>query len=168
MALEIERRFLVDTDKLLLPQEGNIITQGYLSSPGDPFTIRARLSIGVYGRKLGFITLKNKIANGINKEFEYAIPPEDAEEIIGSCGTKVVTKKRYYIDRFEVDIFKGELSGIVIAEIELKDISEEFDKPEWLGREITYAKELSNFSMALNPELAIRIFNELKSDKKTP
>ena len=167
MALEIERRFLVDTEKLPEVNCGYVLVQGYLNKPGSPFTVRARVSTGVYGRKLAFMTIKSKVEYGVNKEFEYNIPVEDAEEIISLCQTRVITKARYLVGPFEVDVFEGPLQGLVIAEIELKDITENFDKPDWLGVEITDMREFSNSNMASDPTQAMEKFGELTSNKKT-
>lgn len=167
MGIEIERRFLVNADKVpdLSQCIKRSITQGYLSNKGDETVIRIRAYISG-GYTIGLITIKSRISYGTNAEFEYDIPYKDALQLLQSCGTKVVAKDRYMIRNcdnttIELDYFHGPLAGIVLAEIELGSIDQEFPLHPLLGREITSIKGLSNFDLALDPAKAVELFKTL-------
>jgi adenylate cyclase len=137
MALEIERKFLIHKDLwYALPKPpGNSIIQAYLvSEPGK--VIRIRIS----GSE-GFITIKGPLQNISRLEYEYAIPYDEANEMISHFTTKRIEKTRYKIDfhghTWEIDDFFGENDGLIIAEIELKNEEETFEKPSWIGEEVT-------------------------------
>jgi len=151
MPQEIERKFLVigDFKKFATKQSG--IRQGYLSSvPGRSVRIR------INGEK-GFITIKGAAnKSGVNRyEWEKEIPVSDAEELLKICEPGVIEKIRYYIPVgefiFEVDEFHGENEGLIIAEIELKSESDKFEKPEWLGTEVTGDRRYYNSVLIKNP-----------------
>lgn len=136
MALEIERKFLVDEKKL--PAQiltcGEKISQGYLSvEPGR--TVRVRIK----GER-GFLTIKSANVGIVRQEFEYEIPLEDAEEILKLC-EKVLEKVRYKVEYaghiWEVDIFGGRLAGLILAEVELTAPKEILELPDWLGTEVS-------------------------------
>jgi len=88
-------------------------------------------------------------------EFEYAIPLADATVLLGFGEGAVVEKLRYRLPQrrltWEVDVFQGENEGLVIAEIELLHEGTVFDRPPWLGREITSDRKYSNASLAMKP-----------------
>jgi adenylate cyclase len=137
MAIEIERKFLVKGNFEHLAVKKIHIRQGYFSTePGR--TIRLRIA----GEK-GILTFKTSIKTGSfsRNEWEFEIPATDAEEMIKLCLPGIIDKTRHYIPSgrhtFEVDIFHGKNAGLVIAEIELTSESEEFERPEWLGEEVT-------------------------------
>jgi adenylate cyclase len=137
MAIEIERKFLVKGNFEHLAVKKIHIRQGYFSTePGR--TIRLRIA----GEK-GILTFKTSIKTGSfsRNEWEFEIPATDAEEMIKLCLPGIIDKTRHYIPSgrhtFEVDIFHGKNAGLVIAEIELSAESEEFERPEWLGEEVT-------------------------------
>jgi adenylate cyclase len=137
MAIEIERKFLVKGNFEHLAVKKIHIRQGYFSTePGR--TIRLRIA----GEK-GILTFKTSIKTGSfsRNEWEFEIPAVDAEEMIKLCLPGIIDKTRHYIPSgrhtFEVDIFHGKNAGLVIAEIELSAESEEFERPEWLGEEVT-------------------------------
>ncbi len=138
MAQEIERKFLVKSgtniDNLGPAQR---ITQGYLSSVKER-TVRVR----VKGDK-GFLTIKG-IGNdsGASRyEFEKEISVQEAQELMRICEPGVIDKTRTKVKlgnhTYEVDRFFGDNEGLVVAEIELNDEHESFQKPEWLGQEVT-------------------------------
>jgi adenylate cyclase len=137
MATETERKFLVKGEFRHLAVKETDITQFYLSVDPDK-TIRLRIS----GRK-AFLTIKSR---GINhsitrNEWEFPIPVSDAEDMVKICLPGKIIKTRYIIPagarRFEVDVFHDKNEGLVIAEIELGDENEYFEKPDWLGEEVT-------------------------------
>jgi adenylate cyclase len=138
MAKEMERKFLVMADDFqIVATKITRITQGYLSSLPER-TVRIRIK----GDK-GYITIKGICsASGISRfEWEKEIPVEEAEELMELCEPGVIDKTRYEvksgIHTFEVDEFYGDNHGLVVAEIELSDEDEAFDKPTWVGEEVT-------------------------------
>lgn len=136
MGVEIERKYLVDTKKLHGHgcSDGVAIEQGYLSL--DPKrTVRIRVT-----DIFAWITVKG-ITEGISRaEYEYSIPVEDAKEMIAMCD-KTIKKNRIIFPfaghQFEVDIFKGHLEGLVIAEVELKSEDEVVELPDWITEEVS-------------------------------
>ena len=151
MAVEVERKFLVKADYKYLAEDSVQILQGYLSTVPER-SVRVRIT----GEK-GYITVKG-IGNesGISRlEWEYEIPVSDANELLGICETGIIRKKRYSIDykghTFEVDEFYGENEGLVVAELELSSEDEAFDKPSWLGREITGETKYYNLMLIRHP-----------------
>jgi adenylate cyclase len=137
MAIETEKKFLVKGDFEHLAVKKVLIRQAYFSTdPGR--TIRLRIK-----DKTGIITFKSTINNESlsRNEWEFEIPLKDAEEIIKISLPGTIEKTRHYIPAgkhiFEVDVFHGKHEGLVIAEIELASENEEFEKPEWLGQEVT-------------------------------
>lgn len=137
MAQEIERKFLVTGEFKLFAKDAVRIRQGYLSSVPER-TVRVRAK----GEK-GYITIKGLAADGGLSRFEWEkeITLEDVKELLSLCERGVIDKIRYFVEvgghTFEVDEFYGENEGLVIAEIELSSEDEIFERPEWLGREVT-------------------------------
>lgn len=136
--LEIERKFSVkSTNFLANAKESYKITQGYLNTDKNR-TVRVRIK----GNK-GFITVKGiSSANGLSRfEWEKEILVDDANALLMLCEDFVIDKTRYLIPFgsvvFEVDVFEGANEGLVIAEVELETTDQQFDKPEWLGQELT-------------------------------
>ena len=153
MAIEIERKFLVNsTDFIDLAFYKKNITQGYISKSKEA-NVRVRLIDNI-----GFITIKGKSNdNGISRyEWEHEISKEDAIELLEFCKGNIIKKTRYLVDEssgltYEVDVFKGENEGLIIAEIELVNKNQEFDKPHWLGAEVTGIKKYYNSYISLHP-----------------
>lgn len=137
MAQEIERKFLVKGDFKSHATRSARIIQGYLSSVPER-TVRVR----VKGDK-GFITVKGiGNASGVSRyEWEMEIPRSEAEELLAICEPGVIDKTRFLVESgphtFEVDEFYGANEGLVVAEIELSAETEDFERPEWLGQEVT-------------------------------
>ena len=151
MAQEIERKFLVKGDfKPFVTKETRII-QGYLSSVPER-TVRVRTK----GEK-GFLTIKG-IGNesGASRyEWETEITTEDAKNLLSICEPGVIDKTRFLVTvgkhTYEVDEFYGENDGLTVAEIELESEDEAFDKPEWLGEEVTGDVKYYNSMLMKNP-----------------
>jgi adenylate cyclase len=149
--IEIERKFLVKSEEYKNSSfEKNEIAQGYLNSNPDR-TVRVRIK----GNK-GYLTIKGKgNETGMSRlEWEKEIPVDEARTLMNICESGVITKIRYEIKFgnhvYEVDEFFGENEGLVIAEIELESEDETFEKPDWLGEEVTnnekyYNSYLSNY-----------------------
>jgi CYTH domain-containing protein len=149
MNLETERKFLVTSDAYRTGAIGIEIAQGYLcTDPGR--TVRARL----YGDK-GFLTIKGR-GDITRAEFEYAIPADDARHLLEHlCHQPVLTKHRYRIPHagwiWEVDEFHGANEGLVVAEIELPDPNTRFERPPWVGREVTGDIRYFNSRLSVDP-----------------
>ena len=149
---EIERKFLVTSEQF--KREAflqNRIVQGYLSSVPER-TVRIRIK----GKK-GFLTIKGKgNASGMSRlEWEKEIPHNEAELLLSICEKGEIDKIRYEIKKgnhiFEVDVFLGENEGLILAEIELNSESESFEKPDWLGDEVTNDERYYNAYLSKNP-----------------
>jgi adenylate cyclase len=153
MAIEIERKFIVNKElweKIDKPK-GNALVQGYIHSDENK-TIRIRTA-----NEKGFITIKGKSrADGLSRsEFEYEIPVSDALEILNTFTDKTINKIRYKIlfEGFiwEVDVFEGNNSGLIMAEIELQSEVQSFKKPDWLTQEVTGDIRFYNSYLIDNP-----------------
>ena len=137
MAIETERKFLVKGEFKYLAVKKIEIIQAYLSATPDK-TIRLRIT----GEK-AFLTVKTKAKlNSISRnEWEVEIPGKDAMEMMDICIPGRVVKTRYLVPAgkhtIEVDVFHEKNEGLVVAEIELSNEDELFEKPEWLGEEVT-------------------------------
>jgi len=150
--IEIERKFLVTSEafkKEAFTQ--NRIAQGYLSSVPDR-TVRVRLK----GDK-GFLTIKG-VSNesGLSRfEWEKEIPVDEAKELLTLCEKGVIEKTRFEVKMgihvFEIDEFYGENEGLIMAEIELESETEPFEKPNWLGEEVTKDNRYYNSYLSKNP-----------------
>lgn len=152
MALEIERKFLVKSDSYKVEAVKQMrITQGYLSSVPER-TVRVR----VKGDK-GYITIKGigSDSGASRYEWEKEIPLAEVKELLKICEPGVIDKTRYEIKvdefTFEVDEFYGENQGLVVAEVELSDVNELFEKPEWVGEEVTGDVRFYNSMLMKNP-----------------
>lgn len=150
---EIERKFLVLSDAFKEKAEtSHEILQGYLcKEPGK--TIRVRICDA-----RAFITIKSSLLRkGLAKfEWEHEIDVADAKELMLICLPGAISKTRYIIPappfhgaarKWEVDVFHGRLEGRVLAEIELGDEHEPFERPEWLGEEVTGQPQYYNANM---------------------
>ncbi len=149
MAIEIERKFLIDTDKLPPLPEPLVIKQGYI--PAEGATVRVRIKNGE-----AYLTLKGKAKALVRSEFEYPVPYEDALAMLAElCAAPLIEKKRYEImfegHLWEVDIFEGENEGLFLAEIELQSAEESFVLPPWVTREVTEDKRYYNANLRTLP-----------------
>ena len=144
MGLEVERKFLVDGDFKSQACNCERIVQGYLSSVPER-TVRVRIK----GDK-AYLTIKGKNDDSglIRYEWEKEIDVRDADELIKLCEPGLIEKDRYYVrcgnHTFEVDEFGGVNQGLVVAEVELTAADDVFDRPQWLGREVTGDKRYYN------------------------
>jgi adenylate cyclase len=148
---EIERKFLLSGDFLPFAVESRRIVQGYLSSVPER-TVRVRIS----GEK-AFLTIKGMSNSaGLSRfEWEKEIPVSEAEALLAICETGVIDKTRYLVPAgahsYEVDVFHGDNEGLVLAEIELGAEDEAFEKPAWLGAEVTGDTKYYNASLSKSP-----------------
>ncbi len=148
--IEIERKFLVNNNSFLDDfSRSNRIVQGYLSSQPER-TVRVRIK-----GENGYLTIKGKSEGFSRYEWEKEIAIEDAEKLLQICEPGVIDKIRYDIivgtHVFEVDMFYGENEGLVLAEIELQAEDEVFEKPNWLGQEVTEDIRYYNSYLSKNP-----------------
>ncbi len=151
MAQEIERKFLVKGDFKSQVSKATKIVQGYLSSTPER-AVRVRIK----GDK-GFLTIKG-IGNesGTSRyEWEREISLVDATDLLKICEPGAIDKTRYIVKAgnhtFEVDEFYGDNNGLTVAEVELKSEDEQFEKPDWLGEEVTGDVKYYNSMLMKNP-----------------
>lgn len=154
MATEIERKFLVADDRWRDEARrcgpGVAMRQGYLSGVGGP-TVRVRIA----GDR-AWLTVKGPTVGLSRAEFEYAVPRADAEHMLDHlCAGPQIEKIRWKIRRgghtWEIDEFSGANRGLIVAEIELQREDERFERPPWLGREVTGDGRYANSSLARWP-----------------
>jgi CYTH domain-containing protein len=151
MAIEIERKFLVDLDKWKSADKGakHLYIQGYiLASPEK--TIRVRVA-----DDFGFLTIKGASEGAARAEYEYAIPKHDAMELLEGFCSSHVSKYRYTVwvagKVWEVDEFLGANEGLFVAEIELQSADEAFEMPSWVGEEVTGIERYYNSALSKHP-----------------
>ena len=150
MGREIERKFLTNNEDWKALADGTYYRQGYLSTEKER-TVRVRTI-----NDKGFLTIKG-ITTGFSRvEYEYEIPFAEATEMLDSlCFKPLVEKKRYKIAMaelvWEVDEFKGENDGLVVAEVELTSEEQKFEKPSWIGEEVSGDPRYFNSNLIANP-----------------
>jgi CYTH domain-containing protein len=150
--IEIERKFLVTSEifKKAATSE-QLIKQGFLNTDKQR-TVRVRL----YGNK-GFLTVKGKSnESGASRfEWETEILSSEANALLNICEEGTIVKTRYVIPvgkhLFEVDEFHGDNQGLILAEVELNSEEEHFEKPDWLGKEVTGEINYYNSQLSKNP-----------------
>lgn len=151
MSQEIERKFLVKGDFKNDAFKETRIIQGYLSSVPER-TVRVR----VKGDK-GFLTIKGiGDESGASRfEWEKEIPADEANDLLKICEPGVIDKTRYLVKAgqhtFEVDEFYGDNDGLTVAEVELDSVDQKFEKPDWLGEEVTGDARYFNSMLMKNP-----------------
>ena len=158
MTFEIERKFLVTGDEWQKLVTRSIkVRQAYLASDGD-LSIRVRIKDDSSAQ----LTIKSRGAELRRCEFEYAIPTRDAEALMSRRRGSVIAKVRHEVPwnglRWEVDVFSGDNSGLVVAEIELRHEHQAFEIPTWIGAEVTGLRSYYNSALATRPYC---LWNEL-------
>jgi len=149
--IEIERKFLVKGNFIGQAKESLDIIQGYLSLD-KARTVRVRIQ-----NEKAFLTIKGKTnASGLSRfEWEKEIDTKEAKELLKLAIGSSIEKIRYRIPIgnhiFEVDVFSGENKGLILAEVELQSESEAFEKPKWLGKEVSGDPRYYNANLVLNP-----------------
>lgn len=138
MGVEIERKFLVQNDDWKAQTASSYhIIQGYMV--GEP-SLAVRLRI--IDDTVALLTIKGKGEGIARPEYEYPIPVEDAKGMLALCGNRVLEKTRHLITakndlKWEVDVFAGRHAGLVLAEIELPSLDTPFDRPDWIGEDVS-------------------------------
>jgi len=150
VGVEIERKFLLAGDAWRALGEPVLLRQGYLSSDKER-TVRVRIE----GNQ-GSMTIKGKSVGATRSEWEYPIPLADAAELLDRlCERPLIEKYRRRIaigpHVWEVDEFLGANAGLLVAEIELASEHEAFDKPAWIGVEVTGEARYFNSSLIRHP-----------------
>jgi len=151
MALEVEHKFLLVNDEWRNEISNSVFyKQGYLTS--SPLSsIRVRVS-----DNQAWLNIKSATIGTHRQEFEYEIPLADAQEILdGLCIKPLLEKTRHFVhcDQhvWEIDEFLGDNAGLIVAEIELAEIGEDFARPNWLGREVTHDLRYYNNNLVKHP-----------------
>jgi adenylate cyclase len=151
MAKEIERKFLLAGEAWRDEVESSErMVQGYLNDEG-PVSVRARIA----GPR-AWLNIKSRTLGISRDEFEYEIPLADAERMLNHLTTgPVIDKTRHFVRRgghlWEIDEFHGENDGLIVAEVELEHVDQPFDKPAWLGEEVSHEARYYNVSLVKKP-----------------
>jgi adenylate cyclase len=149
MGVEIERKFLLAGDGWRALGKPVLLRQGYLSL--EPARV---VRVRVDGDK-AYITIKGKGKGASRGEWEYPIPLADANELLELCKQPFIEKYRRKIEfegnMWEVDEFLGANQGLVLAEIELDSEDQAFDKPDWIGEDVTHDKRYYNSNLVKHP-----------------
>ena len=151
MHFEIERKFLVKGSFKEQASSSSHIVQGYISSMRGR-TVRVRIR-----DEKGYLTIKGPSDRGglVRYEFEKEISLQDAHDLLKICEPGIIDKTRYLIPYgghvFEVDEFYGDNEGLILAEVELESPDEPFERPAFLGREVTGDRRFYNSCMRVNP-----------------
>ena len=151
MAQEIERKFLVKGPFKDQAFASSRITQGYLSKEQGR-TVRVRIR-----DEKGYLTIKGPSLNGglSRFEFETEIAKSDAENLLQLCGNVFIDKTRWLVKSgnhtFEVDEFHGENEGLIVAEVELRYEDEPYEKPDFIGEEVTGDRRYYNSQLLRFP-----------------
>ncbi|MCB1866857.1 MAG: CYTH domain-containing protein [Chromatiales bacterium] len=151
MGIEIERKFLLASDAWRAQVERSVdMRQGYLIGSD-----RASVRLRVAGDK-AWLNIKGATLGIERREYELEMPPKDAAEILDHlCMRPLIEKRRHYVrvgdHLWEIDEFSGENAGLIVAEIELARADEDFDRPEWLGEEVSDDPRYYNVSLAQHP-----------------
>ena len=151
MGTEIERKFLVKDEGWREAVRRHVhFRQGYLSS--DPqCSVRVRVS-----DRRAHLNIKSATLGVERLEYEYEIPLDDAHEMLDRLAQgPLIEKTRYYADvgdhTWEVDVFEGDNAGLVVAEIELGDPEEPFERPAWVGEEVSHDSRYYNVCLVRHP-----------------
>jgi adenylate cyclase len=174
VALEIERKFLVIDEawraqaKQVIPMaQGYLNDQASMDSGAQRVSVRVRLE-GDEAR----LNLKSREIGHTRQEFDYLIAADDARALLNLCVGGLIDKRRHLVEHlghlWEVDEFLGDNAGLVVAEIELDSGDEWFERPAWLGLEVTDSSRYYNLALASRPysqwSEAERAATDLESD----
>ena len=151
MAIEIERKFIVTGEFKDKASSFTHIVQGYICSERGR-TVRVRIR-----DDKGYITIKGPSHHGgmARYEFEKEISKNEAIELLRLCEPGIIDKNRYLVScgkhTFEVDEFFGENNGLIMAEVELSEVDEAYEKPDFIGKEVTADRRFYNSQLRKNP-----------------
>lgn len=155
MGVEIERKFLVTNDDWRALGTPERYRQGYLCRGAA--VVRVRLA-GSRGR----LSVKGENIGPVRREYEYEIPADEAAEMLNTlCDGPIIDKFRttfvWQGSRWEVDEFLGDNQGLIMAEIELSHPNQTFQRPPWLGLEVTDDPRYYNSNLAVRPYPRFRL-----------
>jgi CYTH domain-containing protein len=150
MGTEIERKYLLKNDTWRLLARGTIYRQGYLNRTKE-CTVRVRTTGAG-----GYLTIKGYSKGATRVEYEYDIPESDAASLLHDfCLKPLIEKRRYKIEFaglvWDIDEFLGENTGLIVAEVELEREDQPFEKPEWIGQEVTGDPKYYNANLVAHP-----------------
>ena len=150
MGHEIERKFLTSSQSWQSAvSRVSDIRQVYLAT-----TECASVRIRIKDDAKAFLTVKSAEAGSSRLEYEYPIPVDDAKALFALRIGHIVEKRRHIVivdgHHWEVDLFRGVLAGLIMAELELDEVEQQFPKPDWLGEEVTHDRRYYNASLALH------------------
>lgn len=144
MSLEIERKFIVNSDLYKSMSTSRHHIEQYYLSTDKSRTVRVR----IIDDKHAYLTIKGVNIGVTRQEWEYEIPVDDAREMIGLCEGKGLSKWRYIVPweghTWEVDVFEGRLMGLVVAEVEIGAENEDVVLPPFVGEEVSGDKRYYN------------------------
>lgn len=157
MAIEIERKFLVSGDgwraeahKVVAMAQGYLNDQAALASGAQNASVRVRIAADG-----AFLNLKSNVLGHTRQEFDYPLPEDDARALLALCVGGLIEKRRHLVRHggllWEVDEFLGDNAGLVVAEVELPHAEHPFQRPAWLGAEVTDAVRYYNLALAARP-----------------
>ncbi len=160
MGVEIERKFLLRSDAWRAQIERTVpMAQGYLNghaevaSGAQLTSVRVRLEGDVAA-----LNIKSREAGPSRQEFEYAIPVEEARALLALCVGGRIEKLRHLVRHgahlWEIDEFADDNAGLVVAEVELETVDQAFERPDWLGAEVTHLTRYYNLALAAHPYAA--------------
>lgn len=157
MAIEVERKFLVTGDAWRgAAHEVLPMAQGYLNDAAslDSGAMRSSVRVRISGDR-AWLNIKSVEIGPSRQEFDYPVPVEDARALLALCVGGTVDKRRHLVRHgghvWEVDEFLGDNAGLVVAEVELGAVDEAFERPEWLGEEVTDDARYYNLALATHP-----------------
>ena len=157
MGIEIERKFLVAGDGWRAAAHAVVpMAQGYINDMGamDRGEQKASVRVRIQGDE-AFLNLKSRELGHTRQEFDYRSPVDDARALLALCVGGLVDKRRHLVRHvghlWEVDEFLGENAGLVVAEIELDHADAAFERPDWLGSEVTDDPRYYNLALASHP-----------------
>lgn len=151
MPIEIERKFLVAGDGWREQVSHAIpMRHGYLTELGARASVRVRVE-----GEVGKLNVKAAVVGMARAEYEYEIPAAEAEEMLSTLCSGLILKTRHYVERdgltWEIDVFEGANAGLVVAEVELDSVDQQFPQPAWVGREVTREQRYYNHALAKRP-----------------
>jgi len=157
MGIEIERKFLVTGDgwraaahEVVPMAQGYINDQAAMDSGAQKASVRVRIQ-----GEAAYLNMKSRELGHTRQEFDYPIPVADARALLALCVGGLIDKRRHLVRHgghlWEVDEFLGDNAGLVVAEIELDDAGEVFERPDWLGAEVTDDARYYNLALASKP-----------------
>ena len=151
MAIEIERKFLLADDGWRsIADNGTRLVQGYLLGAKQA-SVRVRIE-----GKQAFLNIKSATIGTRRQEYEYAIPMQEAEDMLTSlCEKPLIDKIRYNVyhqgQHWEIDVFSGDNTGLLVAEIELEDEQQAVILPRWIGEEVSHDPRYYNVNLVKHP-----------------